>query len=387
MAKEAVGVGRQLVFAAHDFDKLLCELRARGYTTLGPTVRDGAMVYDEIETAAALPVDWTDDQKPGQYRLAKRGDGSLFGFAVGPHSWKKYLHPSRLRLWRAERRGKGFEVLDDPDAVPKLALIGVRACELSAIGIFDKVMTGSGQIDSHYASRRQDLFIVALQCSVAGGNCFCVSMQTGPRAAGGFDLALTELVDGERHEFVLEIGSTGGADLVRRLGFDAASELQMRAADATVERTATNIGKSLDTHGIRDLLQRNPEHPRWAQVAGRCLGCANCTMVCPTCFCTDVEDVTDLAGDHAERVRVWDSCFNVPFSHIHGGNVRSSLQARYRQWLTHKLSSWIDQFGTSGCVGCGRCITWCPAGIDITEEVRAIRATDRGPVSAETAAE
>jgi ferredoxin len=96
-------------------------------------------------------------------------------------------------------------------------------------------------------------------------------------------------------------------------------------------------------------------------------------MACPTCFCTTVDDVTDLTGSQAVRSRRWDSCFSMDFSYIHGGSVRSSGASRYRQWLTHKLASWQDQFGASGCVGCGRCITWCPVGIDLTEEVEAIR--------------
>jgi Fe-S-cluster-containing hydrogenase component 2 len=129
----------------------------------------------------------------------------------------------------------------------------------------------------------------------------------------------------------------------------------------------------MDTRGIKELLYRNYEHPRWDNVATRCLTCANCTMVCPTCFCTTVEDVTDLSGDHAERWRKWDSCFTMDFSYIHGGSVRATPKSRYRQWLTHKLATWFDQFGSSGCVGCGRCITWCPVAIDLTEEVRAIR--------------
>jgi ferredoxin len=133
------------------------------------------------------------------------------------------------------------------------------------------------------------------------------------------------------------------------------------------------MGRAMETDGLPALLARNPEHPRWAQVAERCLTCGNCTLSCPTCFCHTVEDVADLAGTTAERVRRWDSCFTSEFSYIHGGSVRPSARSRYRQWLTHKLSAWHDQFGTSGCVGCGRCITWCPAKIDITEEVHAIR--------------
>ena len=152
-----------------------------------------------------------------------------------------------------------------------------------------------------------------------------------------------------------------------------ATEQDLQEADAAVEAAARQQVRSIDTTGIKELLYENFEHPRWDNVASRCLTCANCTMVCPTCFCTSVEDVTDITGDHAERWRRWDSCFTQSFSYIHGGSVRTSAKARYRQWMTHKLASWIDQFGSSGCVGCGRCITWCPVGIDITEEVRAIR--------------
>ncbi len=102
--------------------------------------------------------------------------------------------------------------------------------------------------------------------------------------------------------------------------------------------------------------------------------------MCPTCFCTDTEDVTDLTGDHAERWRRWDSCFSLDFSFVHGGTIRSSTRSRYRQWLTHKLGTWWAQFGESGCVGCGRCIAWCPVGIDLTEEVAALETAAPEPV-------
>ena len=136
------------------------------------------------------------------------------------------------------------------------------------------------------------------------------------------------------------------------------------------------IKRRMNTSVIRELLYNNLENPHWDEVATRCLNCANCTMVCPTCFCTTVQDVTDLTGKHAERWRKWDSCFSTEFSYIHGGSIRTSAKSRYRQWLVHKLASWHDQFGTSGCVGCGRCITWCPVGIDITEEANAFRESE-----------
>ena len=138
---------------------------------------------------------------------------------------------------------------------------------------------------------------------------------------------------------------------------------------ATARKVAEQMGRELETDGLRELLERNREHPRWDEVSERCLTCGNCTMVCPTCFCTSVEDVTDLTGEEAERWREWDSCFSLDFSYVVGGSVRSSSRSRYRQWMTHKLGTWWDQFGSSGCVGCGRCITWCPVGIDVTEEL------------------
>ena len=164
--------------------------------------------------------------------------------------------------------------------------------------------------------------------------------------------------------------------MLRRVSHREADSGERAAADVVVARAAQRMGRELQIDGLHDLLLRNLEHPRWDEVAARCLACGNCTMVCPTCFCTSVDDITDLSGDSAERVRRWDSCFTMMFSHLHGGSVRTSARSRYRQWLTHKLAAWIDQFGSSGCVGCGRCITWCPAGIDLTEEVRAVRQSD-----------
>jgi ferredoxin len=202
-------------------------------------------------------------------------------------------------------------------------------------------------------------------------------MKTGPKATEGYDLALTELIGDGHHEFLVEIGSESGADVMARIQCNPADDDRLKRAANAVAHTEATMGRRMDTAGIKELLYSNLEHQRWDNVAARCLGCANCTMVCPTCFCTTVEDHLDLTEHRVDRVRQWDSCFTMDFSHLHGGSVRTSLKSRYRQWMTHKLASWIDQFGTSGCVGCGRCITWCPVGIDITEEAAAIRATDR----------
>jgi sulfhydrogenase subunit beta (sulfur reductase) len=366
-----------LVIERYALSEMFAAISACGYEIVGPTIREGAIVYDHLNDADALPIGWTDVQSPGSYRLERRADHAVFGFAVGPHSPKKYLLKPSLRLWRATMDERNeINVAADRDTPPRLALIGLRSCELHAIAIQDRVMTGGKFVDADYAARRENLLIVAVNCMVAGATCFCASMGTGPRAESGYDLALTELLGGGTHQFLVEIGSETGAALMESVPHRAADEAHVASAAEVTRGTTASMGRTLDTEGIKELFYANLEHSRWDNVASRCLACTNCTMVCPTCFCTTVEDRVDLSGASAERVRVWDSCHTMDFSHLHGGNVRSTIKARYRQWLTHKLASWIDQFGTSGCVGCGRCITWCPVGIDITEEAAAIRASD-----------
>ncbi|MGA9521827.1 MAG: 4Fe-4S dicluster domain-containing protein [Myxococcaceae bacterium] len=364
------------ILSLPQFDRLLGALKADGYRVVGPTVRDGAIVHADISGIRDLPAGWTEAQEAGTYRLRRRDDGALFGFSVGPQSWKQFFFVSRVRVWTGRREEDGYAIEPEPPPPGRLALIGARSCDIHAIEVQDRTFLKGSVVDPDYAARRADTFIVAVNCGKAGGTCFCVSMQTGPRATWGFDLALTELLDEEGHRFLVEVGTERGAAFLEKTQTNAATAEDRARADEVIARTAASMGRQLDTHDIKELLYRNQEHPRWDDVSRRCLACTNCTLVCPTCFCGSVEDVTDLSGENTERWRRWDSCFTLGHSYLHGGSIRSTIRSRYRQWLTHKVASWWDQFGTSGCIGCGRCITWCPVGIDITEEVTAIRQTD-----------
>jgi ferredoxin len=368
---EPIAVGGRYVLDRTEFPHLLAALRSAGYRVVGPTVRDQAIVYGEIRDETDLPVGWTDRQDAGRYRLERRTDGALFGYNVGPHSWKKYLFPSRERLWTAVRNDGSFDVHPEPVDTSPLAFLGVRACELAAMGVSDRVFGKAG--DPSYAERRRHILRIAVQCGQAGGTCFCTSMGTGPAVRSGHDLALTEVVGPDRHYFLVEVGSDAGVRIAKSLPLRPAPSDDVTAAVTLVEKAAASMGRHMDPTGLRDLLVNNPEHPRWEIVARRCLACTNCTMACPTCFCQTTEEVPDLSGEKVERWRRWDSCFNSGFSAVHGTSVRQTTNSRYRQWLTHKLATWHDQFGESGCVGCGRCITWCPVGIDLTEEAAAIR--------------
>ncbi len=373
MVGPALQVGKNVIVERKDLQQLFNALSKRGYRVVGPTARDRAIVYDELGSVADLPIGCTDEQDGGSYRLKKRDDQALFGYALGPQSWKKFLLQPEMQLWGAKRDGGGFQVLSENEAAPAYALVGARSCDLHAIATQDKIFVSGEYVDPSYKSRREKVFVVAINCTEAGGTCFCASMGTGPKATLGFDLALTEVLELNRHYFLVEVRTELGAQVLREVSHREAREEESETAEGLVKKCSERMGRTMDTTQIKELLYRNYGHARWDHVAARCLTCGNCTFVCPTCFCTTVEDFTDLSGQQAERRRRMDVCFTMDFSYIHGGSIRSSARSRYRQWMTHKLATWIDQFGVSGCVGCGRCITWCPVAIDITEEVHAIR--------------
>jgi ferredoxin len=347
-----------------------------GYTVIGPTVRDQAITLAELASADDLPYGWGVRLEPGGYRIRRREDSAAFAHSAGPQSWKPFLHPPRRKLWDAHRIDDGFEIIEAREEPPRYAFLGVRPCDLRAIGILDRVLAGGRHADDAYSARRDGVFIIVVNCTEPGETCFCTSMGTGPGADSGYDLALTEFVGEGR--FLVDVGTDAGADMLARIEHDEADPVTETRARAEVDAAAGRMGREMQADGLRELMADTLEAARWDDVASRCLTCGNCTMVCPTCFCTTVEDVTDLTGDHAERWQRWDSCFDLDFSHLQGGSVRTSTKSRYRQWLTHKLGTWHDQFGSSGCVGCGRCIVWCPVGIDLTEEVAALREESDG---------
>lgn len=350
---------------------LLAGLMADGYQCLGPSEVNGAIVMRELHAPDALPRGLQADQAPGQYRLTRDPHNRYFAWANGPQAIKPYAFAPRESLWRAERDASGALqfVAVYPKPV-KQAIIGVRACDLAALALQDAHFLQDSRTDAHYARRREHLFLVAVQCAVPAATCFCASTGDGPTPTAGYDLMLVELADG----FVVVPGSDKGEVVFRTLELSAVTPQQIEdARQQGMEATAAQT-RSLPSHNLREALMNQLEHPRWDEVATHCLACGNCTAVCPTCFCHAETDTPALDGHTSEHARIWDSCFGESHGHLHGFNVRPDIRSRYRQWLTHKLATWHDQFGRSGCVGCGRCIAWCPAGIDLTEEVAALTA-------------
>jgi NAD(P)H-flavin reductase/Fe-S-cluster-containing hydrogenase component 2 len=363
-------IGGAFFLPRENLQDLLDLLREDGRRLIGPTVADGAIVYDEISTVAELPTGWRDEQAPGSYRLVQTGAQTTFGYVVGPTSWKRFTFPPVVPLTIGVQDGTQVTFRPAEPEIPKLAFLGVRGCELAALGVQDRVFLRGPYIETDYQARRRASIVVAVQCTTAASTCFCTSMETGPevKADAGHDLALTELPTG----FVLEAGTSLGAELIARLPVSAARLDQSVQAVQAVAGVRASIGNPVQTAGLRDRLMAKLDSPEWAAVAERCITCANCTMACPTCFCTNVTRKSDLLGHESISERTWDSCFSPGFAIVAGGDFRTKPKDRYRQWLTHKFASWWDQFGQSGCVGCGRCITWCPVGIDVREELRTI---------------
>ena len=371
MAEIQLSVGSKTALPKAGLEKLLERLNQMGYRVIGPQIQDGVIVYKPLNNVDDLPKGYTSQQDAGTYRLVYTGHPRYFDATPGAQSWKQFFFPPHMELatFKRDEKGDWQTEKQTTDQTP-LAFFGVFPCDLAAIQIQDRIFLREEWKDPFYLARRQSAFILSVNCLHPCGTGFCASMGTGPKSNPGFDLNLTELED----VFLLEVGSDAGRMLLEGIPTLPTSAFWLQAAQKSLEDASAKMGRSLPhPELLPDLLLNNLDVHRWDDVAQRCMSCTSCTQVCPTCFCWDTRDSASLDGMTTRRERLWDSCFNPDYSYIVGGNTRPNTRARYRQWLTHKFGSWYPQFGTSGCVGCGRCITWCPAKIDVTVELAAIR--------------
>ncbi|MCL5047219.1 MAG: 4Fe-4S dicluster domain-containing protein [Firmicutes bacterium] len=359
------------VATTQGIDELIKLLLGDGYQVIGPSAENNVIQKKEITSVEDLPKGYTDSQAPGHYAL-KRDSSSpeLFSWAVGPASFKDNLFPSKSTLFEGKITKSDVSISQKEPFSQKVCFFGIRPCEVAAMAVLGRVMAGGPYQDPQAKSVRENSLVIAVECGYPAENCFCTSFDTGPMADEGCDIIITEITEGE-HRFLLRSGSDTGHHILNRLNYKSALPEDVSARDRVIAKSISQIGKSIDAENTPSMLARNLSSHVWSDIARRCLSCGNCTMVCPTCFCASFEHSNGLENDFSVTRR-WDSCFDTAHSYIHGGSVRTSTASKYRQWMTHKLSTWVDQFNEIGCVGCGRCITWCPVGIDITEEVAKI---------------
>lgn len=342
-------------------NEIIQALSEKGYQVIGPKIESDAIVLATIGSMDELPVGIKDEQSAGRYRLLEGEKNTIFGFSNGAHSLKLFLNPPKQRLYKTKRKSKGLEI-SNPEETQKIAFIGVRACDICALKALDRVFKD----DNNYKKRRDNIFILAVNCTSHSDVCFCSSVNTGPEVKDNYDLLLTEM----DNDFFLEVATEKGQEIIKGITQKEPDDNEIRKKDELLRKTKEGMKKTLNTEGLPESLYERVNSPLWEEIAKKDLSCGNCTMVCPTCFCNTSFDISDFEGENTERQRLWDSCFSLGFARVHGGSFRASRQARYRQWLMHKLAYWIEQYGMPGCVGCGRCITWCPASIDITESYK-----------------
>ena len=341
-------------------------LRA-GFRVIGPRVDQGALVYREIDGVEDLPQGLSDEQAPGRYRLVNNGTQRHFSWANGTSGIKPFIFAPRERLWRVDRDASGIHFRPLMSIAPRTAILGARACDLAALILNDAHFLRNAYPDPYYRIRRENLLLIAVNCSHAAPTCFCASTGDGPEVLRGYDLLLDELDEG----YLIRSGSPSGDELLLKFSTHPASEVQLNTARQQLDACCQQQRTLPPAAKLTELMQRL-DHPAWDAVAEQCLACGNCTAVCPTCFCHREVEAPTLDGQSSVHRRDWDSCFNEDHSYIVGGPVRDGIKTRYRQWMTHKLATWQAQYGRSGCVGCGRCTTWCPAGIDFVAQANAL---------------
>lgn len=348
---------------------LLDLLLQDGWTRIGPQVRDGQIVYDSLTSASALPWNVNDLQAPGRWSLQAIPPGPsprAFAWANGPRGVKPWLFRPQENLLRIERDLRGrLKFIPQHAPAARLALIGVRPCDVRAILIQDRQFVHSQQPDPRYTAQRVGALIIAVNCTQPSDCCFCLSTGGSLRAEHGIDMAMTEA----DHGLVAEAFSARGQRLLEQLQLPLATSAEIASAEHALASAASQQRRQLPAaEQLRRELPRRSSHERWQQLSEQCLACGHCTAVCPTCFCHRQVEQPNLDGMSSLRYRQWDSCFANGHSLLSGSELRPDSGSRYRQWLTHKLAWWHEQFGTTGCVGCGRCISGCPAGIDLTQE-------------------
>jgi len=363
-----------LFFQVDQLQQLLNALLSKGYSCIGPQIRDCAIVYDELQSIDQLPRGFNDQQTPGSYALTKNSSSKFFDWANGPQAIKPYLFAPREKIWQSEQAVDGkisFKTTEpEPEAT---AIIGVRACDIAAMKLQDQHFLEQEFVDPYYQARRKNLLLIAVNCGHPADTCFCHSTGDGPFVDDGADIVLTELQQG----FLVAAHTDQGVKILEGLSLHDSTEQQLEESEL-IKSSASNQTRQLPKFDIKSRLFNELDNEAWHKIAAKCLSCGNCTSVCPTCFCHAENEVPELDGKTSAHYREWDSCFSQGHSYIHGIIIRSETSQRYRQWLTHKFASWHEQYGRSGCVGCGRCITWCPVGIDVTESLKNFEERRRG---------
>ncbi|MBS7611619.1 4Fe-4S dicluster domain-containing protein [Candidatus Bathyarchaeota archaeon] len=334
-----MGEAGAFVAELNDLQRLLDEFTKHGYTVYGPIVKGKSWVFSKVSSIRELDLNYTRTILPP----------------------KKLLHPVKNRIFDF-KLNDGFEVFESCN-VKNIVIFGIHPCDLRAIEKLDEFFSQHPE-DVCYEARRKRTLIVGLTCNAVDEKCFCNSLGTGPEASTGFDILITQISDGF---FLVEVGSSKGLDILKTLDLAEAKPEHFEAKRKHIEHLKSSFTKTADFEGLATLAKDKLDHKIWVETAERCLSCGNCSMVCPVCYCFDLYDSLDLTLKEGVRIMELDSCQLLEYAEVAlGGNFRKERSQRLRHWLLCKFGAAGGSTYTS-CIGCGRCIVYCPANIDLTE--------------------
>ena len=326
----------------------------------GYKYHNGKVVFGEISGVDEIPLAVSDIQKPGFYRVLPG-----YRFRHSHCSPKDFLLPPEHRVLTVSQN---YEVVEDIESMDSdIVFFGIKSCDRKAIDILDRILYNKHPV---YTRRRDSVKIIVVEeCLEPGETCFCSAVNAGPTISKGFDIAYARL---DQNTVLFKYGSSVGEKMLRSIGLRKAGKDTIKVYLDMVEK-AVSITKSRipDVKSIQGILREvASDRDLWEEVSSRCVGCGNCNYVCPTCFCTEIDD--RVGNGFSTRVGIWIGCLTYTYGLVAGGHFRRELFTRYRHFVLHKFLFYPKQVEDIGCVGCGRCITWCPLGIDLRDTLKRV---------------
>ena len=302
------------------------------------------------------------------FKVLEKGEEPLTVYANTKNAPKNVFFPRTEVMMRYTRTTKGVELKSEDVDARDAVLFGVRPCDARSFALLDMLFDQEKYKDPYYIEKRAKTAVVTLACSHPPyTSCFCTSVGGHPVDKTGSDVLLTDLGD----QYLAEFLTAKGENLVKYFGDAKADGAAEQKKEAIVAQAGGEIKSKIPAKEIKPILDVNFEHPFWNTIYQKCLACGTCTYLCPTCHCFDISD--EMKYDDGRRLRNWDSCMFALFTkETSGHNPRQSQKERWRQRTMHKFKYYVDNFDAIACVGCGRCVMYCPVNIDIRKIVEDI---------------
>jgi len=297
---------------------------------------------------------------------------------------KEILFPKMEVLFEYKTDGKDVtEIIERTDLDEKNIIFGIRPCDAHSFVLLENFFAFGDIQDEIFLKKRANSIVIGIGCNTPKRTCFCTSIEGHPFMKDDMDIFLVDL--GEK--YLVEGISEKGKELMSRLKWVSDAKKQdIKKAEELSKRAEESFDTKLDLKDIDKVLDRNFEHPIWAEISDICIGCGTCSFLCPTCTCFDVIDENDQYNNKGRRIRIWDTCqFCLYTLHTSGHNPRDSSIERCRNRILHKFCYYPENYNMLGCVGCGRCIQLCPVNNDlrvIIEKVNNIKTEKEEKVSA-----